>query len=121
MINDDTVTGPTTAYSGMGLDDAADLEAFAPPPSCPYGSGPHRKRHERLARRTWNVPTQGAVVAGDLVRQPVTVVLVSGAIGDYTVYLGIGVPEWVADHGNKLAFEYAVGLFPGLDAKRYRE
>lgn len=95
-------------------------------PRCPYGSGPHRRRHEILKIRTWHVPREGAPAPWssspvDALPAPVTVVLVSGGVGDYTVYLGVGSPGWVSDHGNKLAFEDAVGLFPGLDARKYRE
>lgn len=95
-------------------------------PRCPYGSGPHRRRHEILKIRTWHVPREGAPAPWtdsprDALPAPVTFVLVSGGIGDYTVYLGVGSPEWVSDHGNKLAFADAVGLFPGLVEKKYRE
>jgi hypothetical protein len=47
-------------------------------------------------------------------------VLVSGEIGDYAVYLGIGPDEWVADHGVKVTFAVANGFFPGLEERLYR-
>lgn len=91
-------------------DDSEDL------PPCPYGSGTHRKRREVLAKRQWFTAPELLPVA----RWPVTYVLLSGGIGDYTVYLGIGSPQWVADHGNKVGFEEALAVFPRLDARRYR-
>lgn len=53
--------------------------------------------------------------------QPVRVVLVSGEIGDYAAYCGVGMPEWVAAHGDKISFEEACGHFPNqLEKERYR-
>ncbi len=57
-------------------------------------------------------------------RQPVTVVLVAGAIGDYAAYVGIGTKEdaqGIADHGDKLSFLEATCHFPfGLEKEKYR-
>lgn len=86
-------------------------------PRCPYGSGADRERGEILAVRAWHVPTQHRIG----VMTPVCAVLVSGSIGDYAVYLGVGHPAWVREHGNKLSFDDAAGLFPGLVEGRYRE
>jgi hypothetical protein len=49
------------------------------------------------------------------------VVLVAGAIGDYTVYEGIGPAEWVRDYGNKLPWPFAQVWFPWLEERLYRE
>lgn len=55
-------------------------------------------------------------------RRASTAVLVSGSIGDYAVYIGIGEAEFVRDHGDKLSFEEACCHFPhGLERERYRE
>ena len=52
----------------------------------------------------------------------VTAVLVSGGIGDYAVYVGVGSDEWIADHGDKLSFEEAYIHFPvGLERSKYRD
>lgn len=48
-------------------------------------------------------------------------VLVQGAIGDYTCYMGIGPAEFVRDHGNKVSFEMANAVFAGITRERYRE
>lgn len=58
-------------------------------------------------------------------RQPVTVVLVGGEIGDYAAYVGIGSradAQGIAAHGDKLTFAEACCHFPGgqLDEARYR-
>ena len=49
-----------------------------------------------------------------------TTVLVAGAIGDYACYEGVGSPEWVRDHGNKLTYDQARQCFVGLEERRYR-
>ena len=53
----------------------------------------------------------------------VRVVLVAGDIEDYAAYCGIGSPEWVAQHGDKLSFAEACCHFPGgqLSEEKYRE
>jgi hypothetical protein len=52
----------------------------------------------------------------------IIVVLVQGQIGDYAAYAGIGSPEWVAKHGDKIRFEEAVIHFPqGLVKEKYRD
>ena len=53
----------------------------------------------------------------------VVVVLVAGDIGDYAAYCGIGTPDWVARHGDKISFEEACIHFPGgqLEEGRYRK
>lgn len=57
-------------------------------------------------------------------RQPVTVVLVAGAIGDYAAYAGVGTKEHaqdIADYGDKLSFAEARIHFPfGLEEDKYR-
>ena len=50
----------------------------------------------------------------------VTAVLTEGVVGDQAVYVGIGNPEFVADHGNKLSFEEATQHFLGLKEDNYR-
>jgi hypothetical protein len=80
-----------------------------------YGAGPDVPARTILRARKWYVPVERTVT-----RLPVTVVLVSGAIGDYAVYLGIGEPGFVEEFGDKLAFDEARGFFPHLDAVRYR-
>lgn len=52
---------------------------------------------------------------------PVVVVLVQGDIGDYAAYCGIGKPEWVADHGNKISFQEACLHFHDLKREKYRD
>jgi hypothetical protein len=49
-----------------------------------------------------------------------TLVLLSGGIGDYAAYAGVGDVATVADHGLKLLFEAASVAFPGIDEGRYR-
>ena len=53
----------------------------------------------------------------------ISTVLVEGDIGDYAAYTGIGPPDWVARHGNKVSFEEACVHFPGGQLKRelYRD
>ena len=53
----------------------------------------------------------------------VTVVLVAGQIGDYAAYVGIGSPDYVKQHGNKISFEEACIHFPmgQLERERYRD
>lgn len=53
----------------------------------------------------------------------VLTVLVEGDIGDYAAYTGIGSPEWVAQHGDKISFDEACCHFPGgqLIREKYRE
>lgn len=52
---------------------------------------------------------------------PVVAVLVEGEIGDYACYVGVGLPEWVARHGDKISFEEACIHFPlGLKREKYR-
>lgn len=52
----------------------------------------------------------------------ITAVLVAGAIDDYAVYIGIGTPQWVAKHGNKISFDEACIHFPcGLEKEKYRK
>jgi hypothetical protein len=57
-------------------------------------------------------------------RQPVTVVLVAGTIGDYAAYIGIGSKEHAEDiarHGDKISYAEACCHFPiGLERERYR-
>lgn len=50
----------------------------------------------------------------------VSTVLVAGAVGDYAAYEGIGNPEWIKEHGNKLTYDEARERFSGLGEKRYR-
>lgn len=71
-------------------------------------------RHTVLAVRNWSLPAEG------IGRVAVTCVLVSGAVGDYVVYCGVGLPAWVSDHGNKLPVALAALAFPGIDPARYR-
>ena len=73
--------------------------------------------HVILRMRETSLPFQGFAGGG---RLSVRAVLVSGAIGDYTVYVGIGTSDWVRDYGNKVDFETACLLFAGLDRERYR-
>jgi hypothetical protein len=60
---------------------------------------------------------------GNISSMELLVVLVAGAIGDYAAYCGIGTPEWVRDHGNKISFEEACCHFPGgqLEREKYRD
>ena len=51
----------------------------------------------------------------------ITCVLVAGEIGDYTVYIGEGLPEYVASHGNKISFKEAICHFPQLIKASYRD
>ena len=53
--------------------------------------------------------------------EPITVVLVAGEIGDYAAYIGIGSPEFVKNHGDKLSFTEANIHFCGqLEEEKYR-
>lgn len=51
-------------------------------------------------------------------------VLVEGANGDYTAYVGHGRPDWVALHGMKIPFEEAHAVFAPagfiLEREKYR-
>lgn len=71
-------------------------------------------RHQVLGAREWTLPASRN--GGERVR----VVLLSGGVGDYSVYVGVGSAEWVADHGNKVPFEVAKLAFPGIEEARYR-
>lgn len=71
------------------------------------------------ASDTWHVPAE-PLVCGHVVKVPVTVVLVRGAIGDCAGYVGVGSPEWVAEHGNKLPVKAALAFFPSIDPRFYR-
>lgn len=51
----------------------------------------------------------------------IVTVLVEGDIGDYAAYSGIGEPEWVARHGDKIGFEEAAVHFLGIKRENYRE
>jgi hypothetical protein len=51
----------------------------------------------------------------------VTVVLTAGEIGDYAAYIGLGSPEFVSRHGDKLCFEEAQIHFPAIRRDAYRE
>lgn len=53
----------------------------------------------------------------------VAVVLVEGSREDYSAYVGIGSPEWIAQFGDKISFEEACIHFPGGQLKKelYRE
>ena len=72
--------------------------------------------------RIMGVNTRSYATRDSWTRGEVTVVLVAGSVGDYAAYAGMGEPEWVAAHGDKLSFEEACCHFPGgqLDAERYR-
>lgn len=99
------------------------MSAFNPrkAPPCPYGAGPDVANHTLLAARDLRVPYHKPHIElhdPEFMRR---VVLVTGSIGDYTVYEGIGPVEWTRDFGNKLPFWLAVAWFPGLDERRYRE
>lgn len=50
----------------------------------------------------------------------VRVVLVGGAVGDYSAYIGSGSPEFIKRFGNKLSFEEASVHFLSLEKERYR-
>jgi len=52
----------------------------------------------------------------------VITVLVEGLIGNYAAYTGVGSPEYVAKHGNKISFQEACIHFPlGLKEEKYRK
>ncbi len=98
---------------------------------CPYDSGPHRAKGEILASRFWSMRVEQTSMSVHVVA-----VLISGAIGDYAVYIGAALvsgqldeadiaahrelSEWVRGSGNKLLFDDAVQLFPGLVEGVYR-
>lgn len=42
----------------------------------------------------------------------ITFVLTVGEVSDFAVYSGQGSAEWVAEHGDKVAFRQAERLFP---------
>ena len=51
-----------------------------------------------------------------------TVVLVEEGVQNYAAYIGVGSPEYVAKHGNKISFQEACVHFPfGLVKEKYRE
>lgn len=87
----------------------------------PHGEPEPPARHEIMAVRQLRVPYyryEIEQIDPEFMRR---VVLVAGAIGDYTVYEGIGPAEWVRDYGNKLPFNLAKAWFPALEEARYRE
>lgn len=92
-------------------------------PPCPYHGSTPRGNNEVLAARRWfSTPDPDLrSLSAPIVQWPVTSVLLSGGIGDYAAYIGIGAPSWVAKHGNKLGFEEALGFFPHITRERYRE
>jgi len=85
-----------------------------------------------LGERSWSLPAQrrederGPVMSTQLrwtappLEVRVTAVLLSGAIGDYTAYVGVGDAAWVGEHGNKVPFPVAALMFPGIEQGRYR-
>lgn len=89
-------------------------------PVCPYQSEAG-KPHQVLASRAWPSTPDPELRSLDepIVRWPVTAVLLSGGKGDYSAYVGMGSPGWVAKHGAKLSFDEASGLFPGVTSERY--
>lgn len=48
-------------------------------------------------------------------------VLVAGKVGDYAAYVGIGIPDWVAECGDKLTFDEAEKIWDDLDEGKYRQ
>lgn len=77
-----------------------------------------------LGVNTRHYPTQiPGTETWDTNPPPVRVVLVAGDVDDYAAYCGLGTPEWVARHGDKLSFAEACCHFPGgqLVEERYRE
>lgn len=50
----------------------------------------------------------------------ITIVLKAGGIGDYAAYQGMGSPEFVARHGDKLSFAEAQCHFHGIEREKYR-
>ena len=50
----------------------------------------------------------------------ITTVLTEGAIGDLTVYIGEGSPEWIAKYGKKLSYKEAICHFPDIKESKYR-
>lgn len=87
------------------------LEAFHALPA--HAETPN---HEVLAviESGW-LPTQSPIG-----KVRITAVLLSGRIGDYCAYVGVGTTEWVANQGNKLPLAVASILFPGIEERRYR-
>ena len=50
-----------------------------------------------------------------------SVLLVSGAVGDYKAYMGSGSDEFIIAYGDPLSFDEAKAHFPiGLEKRRYR-
>jgi len=91
------------------------------PEPWPYQGAGNRPNDEILDRRQlFSSPEPLLRSAGTDAQWPVTVVLLSGSIGDYAAYVGIGSVEWVASHGAKLSFNEALGFFPRITAQRYR-
>ena len=45
----------------------------------------------------------------------ITAVLTEGTIGDLAVYIGEGLPEWIASYGNKLSYKEAACHFPYIE------
>ncbi len=50
-----------------------------------------------------------------------SIVMVSGAVGDYAAYVGVGNAGWVKENGTKLDFAEAEIHFPGIVEARYRK
>jgi len=71
-----------------------------------------------INRRSYPVVGQ----AGAFDRIEISVVLVAGAVGDYAAYVGSGLPQDIARHGDKVSFAEACIHFPGeqLEEARYR-
>ncbi len=50
----------------------------------------------------------------------VTTVLVEGGNNDYAAYQGVGSHQFIAAHGQKLAYEDAKDIFSMIEASKYR-
>ena len=77
------------------------------------------------------VPEQGTILAERHRDYPtsnypyyvrITTVLIAGAVGDSAAYTAAtNEPRWAASNGDKLAFEEAEFLFPGIEKGHYRD
>lgn len=111
----------STDAAGVAQHEMTELLPADFPPPIEVEKESQRKNHEIIAVRELRAPYHSVVVESLDPDFMLRFVLVSGSIGDYTVYMGIGPAEWVRDFGNKVPFELAAVLFPRLQERMYRE
>lgn len=72
-------------------------------------------------RRSMPIQVRKDKLSDSGTRADFAVLLVSGAVGDYKAYRGMGDDEWIIRHGDPLTYKEALAHFPvGLSEERYR-